>query len=109
VATVQAHAVVERVLSLRRLLVAAVGDPAVGLQEHGRSEVFLAVPPVGWARGAAAGAEDALIQTVELAAVGLGLAVLAALRNLLVSVAGRKCRFWQKLHQLVLRLSAGMA
>jgi len=71
VATVQAHAVVESVLALRRLLVSAVGDPAVGLQQHGGSKVLLAVPPVGWARCAAAGAQDALVQTVQLAAVGL--------------------------------------
>ena len=70
-ATVHAHAVVEGVLALRSLLVSAVGDPAVGLQKHGWAQVLLAVPPVGWARGAAAGAQDALVQTVELAAVSL--------------------------------------
>ena len=84
VAAVQTHAVVERVLALRRLLVTRVGDPAVRLQQHGRAEVLFAVPPVGRARGAAAGAQDALVQTVELLAVGLCLAVLAALEGVLV-------------------------
>jgi hypothetical protein len=46
VASVQAHAVVERVLALGHLLVSGVGDPAVRLEEHGRAEVFFLVPPV---------------------------------------------------------------
>jgi hypothetical protein len=52
-------------------LIARIGEPAVRLQEHGRAQVLLAVPPVGGARGAAACAQDALVQAVELAAVGL--------------------------------------
>lgn len=79
VATVQTHAVVESILALGSALVTGVGDPAVGLEEHGWSEVLLAVPPVRWAGCAAACAENALVQTVELAAVGLALAVLTAL------------------------------
>ena len=51
VASVQAHAVVERILALGRLLVSRVGDPAVGLQEHGRAEVLFLVPPVRGAGG----------------------------------------------------------
>lgn len=77
-ASVQRHAVVQCILPRRRPLVTGVRDPPVALQQHGRAEVLLAVPPVGWAGGGAAGAEDALVQAVELAAVGLGLAVLAA-------------------------------
>lgn len=80
-APVQAHAVVELVLALLRLLVPRVGDPAVRLHEHGRAEVFLGVPPVGGAGGAAAGAEDAFVEAVEFGAVGFGLAVFAALRQ----------------------------
>jgi hypothetical protein len=49
VAPVQAHAVVEGVLALGLLLVSGVGDPAVRLEQDGRSEVLLLVPPVGWA------------------------------------------------------------
>ena len=68
-AAVDAHGVVERGLALGLLLVAAVGNPAVRLQQDGGAEVFLRVPPVRRARRAAAGAEDALVQAVELLAV----------------------------------------
>lgn len=78
-ASVQAHAVVEGVLALVGLFVTGVGDPAVRLHQHGGAEVLLAVPPVGWAGGRAAGAEDALVEAVKLAALLLRLAVLAAL------------------------------
>lgn len=77
-AAVQAHAVVELVLALVLLLVARVGDPAVALHEDGGAEVLLRVPPVRGARGAAARAQDALVQAVELLALLLGLPVLAA-------------------------------
>jgi hypothetical protein len=79
VATVQAHAVVERILSLGQLLVTRVGDPAVRLEQDGGAEVLLLVPPVGWAGGGAAGAENAFVEAVELLAVFLCLAVFAAL------------------------------
>jgi hypothetical protein len=47
VATVDAHAVVDGVLAFGGLLVTGIGQPAVGLEEDGRAEVLLAVPPVG--------------------------------------------------------------
>jgi hypothetical protein len=84
VATVDRHAVVEGVLALSRLLITRVSDPAVGLEENGGSEVLFAVPPVRRAGCAAAGAENALVETVELPAFGLGLAVLASLVGWLV-------------------------
>lgn len=84
VASVQAHAVVEGVLALSLLLVTRVGDPAVRLEENGGSEVLLLVPPVGWAGCRAAGAENALVKTVELLAILLGLAVLATLEDVSV-------------------------
>src|SRR5204862_379576 len=49
VAAVEAERVLERVEPLAGPLVAAVGDPAIGLQQHGRPEIALAVPPVGGA------------------------------------------------------------
>ena len=52
------------------MLVSAVGEPAVGLEENGGTEVFFAVPPVGRTRGGAAGAEDAFVEAIELLAVG---------------------------------------
>ena len=79
VASVQAHAVVEGVLALGLPLVTRVGDPAVRLEENGRSKVLLLVPPVRGAGCRAAGAENAFVETVELLAVLLGLAVLTAL------------------------------
>src|SRR5882672_6166685 len=47
------------------LLVAAVGDPAIGLEQHRGPEITLAVPPVGRARRRAAEAQDAFPQPVE--------------------------------------------
>ena len=79
-ASIQAHAVVKGILALSSPLVTRVGDPAVRLHEYSRSEVLLAVPPVGWARRAAACAQDALVETVKLLALILGLTVLAALK-----------------------------
>lgn len=79
VASVQAHAVVQLVLTLGGLLVTRVGDPTVRLHEDSRAEVLFAVPPVRWAGCAAAGAKDALVEAVELAAVFLGLDVLLTL------------------------------
>lgn len=80
-ASVQAHAVVEGVLALGLPLVSRVGDPSVGLKKDSGAEVLLLVPPVGWARGRAAGAENAFVESVELLAVFLGLAEFTALRN----------------------------
>ena len=61
------------------LLITRIGEPAVGLEKNGGTQVLLGVPPVRGAGGAAAGAENALVQTVELAAVFLCLTVLTAL------------------------------
>lgn len=79
VASVQAHAVIEVLLALLGLLVTRVGDPSVGLHEHGWAKVLLAVPPVGWAGCAAARAENALVHAVKLASISLRLAVLTSL------------------------------
>lgn len=80
-ASIQAHAVVEGLLPLGGALVARVVEPAVGLQEDGRAEVLLAVPPVGGAGSRAAGAEDAFVEPVQLFAVGGGLSVFFALKG----------------------------
>lgn len=79
VAAVEGHAVVEGCAALGGALVARVGEPAVGLEEDGGAEVLLGVPPVRGARGGAAGAEDALVEAVELVALLDGLAVFLAL------------------------------
>lgn len=82
VATVHAHAVIQRVLTLGGLLITGIGQPAVGLEEDGGTEVLLAVPPVRGTGGRAAGAENAFVQTVELLALLGALAVLKTLRGL---------------------------
>jgi hypothetical protein len=46
VTTVHAHAVIEGVQALSRLLVPRISEPAIGLQENGRAEIFLGIPPV---------------------------------------------------------------
>mmetsp|Transcript_76177 Transcript_76177/g.172236 ORF Transcript_76177/g.172236 Transcript_76177/m.172236 type:complete len:345 (-) Transcript_76177:2-1036(-) len=76
VAPVELHGVVHPGQALLRELVTGVCDPTVGLHEDGGAEVVLRVPPVGRARGHAAGAEDALVHAVELGAVVLALVVL---------------------------------
>lgn len=82
-ASVQGHGVVESILSLCRLLVSRVGNPAVGLKEDCWTEVFFAVPPVRRAGSTAAGAENAFVKTVELLTVFDGLSVFTALFFLL--------------------------
>ena len=61
--------VVKRAASLAGGLVATVDQPAVGLQQRGRTEVFLAVPPIAGAGRRAAGAQDALVKTIQLFAI----------------------------------------
>lgn len=78
-AAIETHAVVERRFPLLLVLVTGIGQPAVGLQEHGRAEVFLAVPPVRGAGRRATGAQDAFVQSIELLAVCRTLAVFQAL------------------------------
>src|SRR5690606_16632989 len=54
VAAIEAERILEVVEALARHLIAGVRDPAVSLQQDGRAEVTLAVPPVARARGLAA-------------------------------------------------------
>lgn len=71
------------------------------MEQRGRSEVLLGVPPVGRARGGAAGAEDALVHAVELGAVGLGL------RDLLAVLRRRVLALEPGLDALVLAVEVG--
>src|SRR4029077_19410197 len=77
VAAVEPERVFERVEPLAGRLVAAVGNPAIGLPQHRRSEIALAVPPIARARCRAAEAQNALPQPVELRALILRLQALA--------------------------------
>src|SRR4029077_20907444 len=67
--TEQAVRVLEIVEALGRRLVAAVGDEAVGLQQARRADELVRVPPERGAGGRAAGAQDALVEAVELLAL----------------------------------------
>src|SRR5262245_18717448 len=69
VAAEQAVRVFEVVQPRSGVLVAAVGDEAVGLQQAGRADELVRVPPEAGAAGAAAGAQDALVEAVELLAL----------------------------------------
>jgi hypothetical protein len=73
----------------------------VGVEQRRRAEVLLWVPPVGGARGGAAGAEDALVHAVELGAVGLGL------RDLLPRLRRRVLALEPGLDALVLVVEVG--
>src|ERR1700738_3129601 len=69
VAAVEPERVLQNVEPLAACLVAAVHDPAVRLQQDGRPEEALAGPPIAGTGGAAAGAENAVVEAVELGAV----------------------------------------
>src|SRR5262244_2285693 len=69
VAAIEPERILEIVEPLAGRLVAAVNDPALRLQQRSGTEEALAVPPVARARGRAAGAQDALVEPVELRAI----------------------------------------
>src|SRR3954471_19254536 len=69
VAAVEPERIVQGVEPLPRRLVARVDQPAIGLQEGGRAEKAIPIPPVARAGGRAAGAQDALVETVEALAL----------------------------------------
>src|SRR6202035_4431843 len=69
VAAIEPARVLEIIEPLAGGLIAAVLDPSCRLQQRGRAEIAVAVPPIARARGRAAGAEDAFIEAVELFAV----------------------------------------
>ena len=62
VAAVELERVLEVVEARTGILVAAVDDPAIGLQQDRRAQVAFAVPPVARAAGRAARAQDAFVQ-----------------------------------------------
>ena len=69
VAAIQPERVLESVEALARRFVAGIDEPAIGLQQGSGTEIAVAVPPIARAGRGAAGAQDALVQTVELLAV----------------------------------------
>lgn len=99
-ASVQAHAVVEHGLALLLLLITRVGQPTVALEQQSWAEVLLLVPPVAGAGCRAAGAQDALVQTIKLASLSDGLAVF-------LSVWAGSCALQVWLDGLVLLVEVG--
>src|SRR3569833_1439336 len=99
VAAVEAERILEIVEPLAGRLVARIGYPAVGLEQRGGAEITFAVPPIARARGRAAGAQDALVEAVEL------LAVLVALLPFLLR--RRRGRLQPRLDRSVLRIEIG--
>src|SRR5512139_1569145 len=69
VAPVKPERILEIVEARARRFITAVLDPAICLQQRGRSEITIRIPPVARARRRAAGAQDAFIHAVELGAV----------------------------------------
>src|SRR5688572_12135810 len=69
VAAVEAERILELVEPLALHLVAAVGEPAIGLEQDGGAEEAVRIPPIARAGRGAAGAQDALVQAVQLGAV----------------------------------------
>src|SRR5579863_550426 len=49
-ATIKPERVFDLIEPLAFRLIARIIDPAIGLQQHGRTEIAVAVPPIAWAR-----------------------------------------------------------
>src|SRR5712691_3371792 len=69
VAAIEPERVLEPVEALAGALIAAVGEPAIGLQQDRRAEIAVLVPPIARAGGRAAEAEDALPRPIEFGAL----------------------------------------
>ena len=74
VAAIEFERVFQLVETLACRFVAAVDDPAVGVEQCGRAEVAVAVPPVAWSGRRTACAHDAYVKTVHFPSVFDGLA-----------------------------------
>jgi hypothetical protein len=96
VAPIKAERIFKSIESPASRFVAAVGQPAPRLQEDGRSQEAIAVPPVAWAAGGTAEAKNTLIIAVQ------SFSILGRLQPLSVWIGrlGLKPRF----NQFVLRV-----
>ena len=75
-ASIQLVRIVQTLQSLLRHLITRIGDPSVRLLQNRRAQILIAVPPVRRARRRAAGAENALVQTVQKQTILVRLQVL---------------------------------
>jgi hypothetical protein len=60
-AAIETEGIFQIVQTLAGFLVAAIDQPAIGLQQRRRSQIAFGIPPIAGARGRTAGAQDALI------------------------------------------------
>jgi hypothetical protein len=79
--SVQTHRVIHSGLPLLLLRISAIRQPPVTLHQYGGAEVLLRVPPIRWAGGGAAGAENTFVETIQLLAFLLGLQIFLAVRS----------------------------
>lgn len=77
-ATIERERILELLTALVTGRIARVSHPAIRLHEHSRAKVDVAVPPVRGARRRAARTQNALVQTIEAAALRGALEVLLA-------------------------------
>src|ERR1700722_4276468 len=73
VAAIEAKRVLKTVKPLALRFVAGIDEPAIGLQQDGRTEIAISVPPVARAPGREAGKEETLVKAVQLRPVFRGL------------------------------------
>lgn len=66
VAFVELEGVIQLLQTSDTVRISAVRDPTVGLEEDGRPEILLTVPPIRRTGGGAAGAQDALVESIQL-------------------------------------------
>jgi hypothetical protein len=69
VAAEQPIGILKIIQALVGRLVAGIGDEAVSVQQTGRADELVRIPPEGRTRGRTAGAQDALVKTVEFVAL----------------------------------------
>src|SRR3546814_7380844 len=81
VAAIEAEGIFQLVEPFAGHLVAAVGEPAIGLKKDRGAEELVAVPPIARAARRATGAENTLVKPVELFAFGRRLEALLAARR----------------------------
>src|SRR3546814_7155131 len=69
VAAIEAERVFQLIEPLAGIFVAAVGEPAIGLEQDRGAKELVAVPPIARAARRTAGAQDALVKSVQLFAL----------------------------------------
>src|SRR5208337_2246922 len=82
VTAIEAERVIEPIQALAGALIAAVGKPAVGLEQDRRAEILVLVPPVARARSRAAEAQNAFPLPIELGPIFRRLPAFAVRRRL---------------------------